>query len=112
MNRKEAIREYKERKVARGVFAIRCAPTGSVWVDSAMDLDAAENRVWFALRLGDKFMEKTIVAQYGSHGRDAFSYEVLETIDGDTPQMSLRDLLKERKLHWVEKLQAHKLSPA
>ncbi len=46
-SRKAAIRAFKERKTPRGIFAVRCSVTGGVWVDSAMDLDAAKNRVWF-----------------------------------------------------------------
>jgi hypothetical protein len=111
LSRKEAIRAYKERKVPRGVFAMRCRATGNVWVDSAMDLEAAENRTWSSLRHGDVHMDKAIAAEFQTHGRDAFTYEVLEKLDEDVAPMSLRDLLKERKLHWIGKLQAGKLSP-
>jgi len=110
-SKKAAIQAYKERKPERGIFAIRCQPTGSVWVDSAMDLPAAQNRVWFALKLDDKFMEQTIRTEFAAHGREAFTFEVLEKLEEDVPQMALRDLLKEKKLHWVNQLSARKLSP-
>lgn len=110
-SRKAAIRAYKEQKPARGVFAVRCSATGHVWVDSAMDLRAAENRTWSSLRYGDVHAPKAITGEYGTHGRDAFAYEILETLDEDTPAMSLRDVLRERKLHWLEKLAASPLSP-
>jgi hypothetical protein len=109
--RKAAIQAYKERKTARGVFAVRCQPTGSVWVDSAMDLRAAENRTWASLRLGDVHAEPTLVAEFQEHGRDAFTFEILEQLDDDVTPMALRDLLKEKKLHWLERLTARKLSP-
>src|SRR5437879_1606835 len=38
MNKKEAIQEYKARKVARGVFVVRCTATGQAWVDSSPNL--------------------------------------------------------------------------
>ena len=44
-SRKAAIQAYKERKTPRGVFAMRCRVTGNVWVDSAMDLEAALTRL-------------------------------------------------------------------
>ncbi|MBZ5600867.1 MAG: GIY-YIG nuclease family protein [Acidobacteriia bacterium] len=110
-SRKAAIQAYKERKPNRGIFAIRCQTTGSVWVDSAPDLPAAENRVWFALRMGDRFMDPAIVSEFAAHGRDAFTFEVLEKLDEDVSQLFLRDLLKEKKLHWVNRLSARKLSP-
>src|SRR5258708_7343466 len=43
MTRKEAIKEYKARKIARGVFAVRCTTTGHVWIDAALNLEAARN---------------------------------------------------------------------
>jgi hypothetical protein len=109
--RKAAIQAYKERKTIRGIFAIRCLTTGSVWVDSAMDLRAAENRVWFALRLGDVHSDPAIVAEFQQHGRDAFTFEILEQLDEDVAPLAVRDLLREKKLHWLERLTARKLSP-
>ena len=91
---------------------MRCSATGRVWVDSAMDLDAAENRTWFALRLGDRFMDPTIGAEFQEHGREVFAFEVLEKLDEDVAPMAVRDLLKEKKLEWLGKLGARRLSPA
>jgi hypothetical protein len=106
VDRKAAIQAYKERKTPRGICAVRCSVTGNVWTDSAMDLEAMENRIWFAVRLEDRFMNKALIGEYREHGRDAFSYEVVEKLDDDIVQMSLRDVLKERKAHWIEKLNA------
>jgi len=110
-SRKAAIQAFKERKTLRGVFAVRCRVTGSVWVDSAMNLEAAENRTWFCLRHGDAQMDKSIAAEFHEHGREAFSYEILETLDEDVIPMAIRDLLKDRKIHWLAQLGARKLSP-
>jgi hypothetical protein len=110
-SRKAAIQAYKERKPARGIFAIRSSVTSALWVDSAMDLPAAENRIWFALRLGDKQLDKSLAAEFNQHGRDAFTFEILETLADDITPMALRDLLKERKFHWMAELSAGKISP-
>lgn len=76
-----------------------------------MDLDASENRTWFAMKLGDRFLDPEIVVEFQAHGRDAFSYEVVEKLDDDVAAMAVRDLLKEKKVEWVGRLGARKLSP-
>jgi hypothetical protein len=110
-SRKAAIQAYKERRIPRGVFAVRCRVTNGVWVDSAMNLEAAENRTWFGLRLGDVHTDKAIVSDFQTHGREAFTYEILEQIDDDVTPMALKDLLKEKKLHWMAQLGARTISP-
>jgi hypothetical protein len=108
-SRKEAIQAYKERKTPRGIFAVRCQPTGGVWIESALDLGAAENRTWAALRLGDVQLNPALAAQFQEHGRDVFTFEVLEKLDDDVADFALRDLLKEKKRFWIERLEAHKV---
>lgn len=76
-----------------------------------MDLEAAENRMWFSLRHGGAHVEKTILLEFQRHGRELFSYEILEKFEDDVTPLGLRDLLKERKLHWLARLGAQKLSP-
>ena len=110
-SRKDAIRAYKERKIARGIFAIRCGATGSVWVDTAMDLDMSEKRTWSLLRNGDVQADKTAVAEFREHGQEAYTYEVLEKLDEDVAEMLVRDLLKEKKKHWLLQLSARPLWP-
>ncbi len=107
-SRKAAIQAYKERKTPRGIFAVRCQSTGAVWVDSAMDLVAAENRTWAALRFGDSQLDPTLAAQFREHGRDFFTFEVLEKLDDDVADIALRDILKEKKLSWRARLEAQK----
>ncbi len=111
-SRKAAIQAFKERKVARGVFAVRCNVTSSVWVDSAMDLQARENRTWSSLRNGDVHIEKSILSEFQTHGRESFTYEILETLGEDVTPIALKDLLKEKKLHWMAHLGARAISPA
>ena len=109
--RKAAIQAFKERKQARGIFAVRCRTTGSVWVDSSLDLDAAENRTFFLARVGDVQMDKSIQAEYAAHGQEAFNFEVLEKLDQDTIPMAVKDLLRERKRHWLTQANARPLWP-
>lgn len=98
--RREAAREFKERKVRAGVFAIRCAATGARWVDTTPNLDAAENGQIFQLRQG-LHRNKALQAEWKAQGESSFRFEVLEVLPEDTPEMNLRDMLAERKRAWA-----------
>ena len=106
--RREAIREYKERKPVRGAFAVQCSATGRRWVGSSMNLEAARNGLWFSLRLGNH-RDETLQAAWTQYGEQDFQYEILEKLDDDVPPMSLKDLLKEKKSHWVARFGAEAL---
>jgi hypothetical protein len=110
-SRKAAIAAYKEIKPERGVFAMRCSATNSVWVDSTPDLRAAQNRMWSSLRFAGAHTEKTMLAEFEAHGQDTFSFEVLEQLKEDVTPMALKDLLKEKKLQWMSRLGARPISP-
>lgn len=105
MDRKEAIRQYKLRKIPRGVFAVRCTVTGQVWVDSSPNLEAARNSSWFSLRHGSYYV-KSLQAEWNARGEEAFEYEILERLDDDVPPLLLRDLLQEKKREWTVRLSA------
>lgn len=109
-NRKELIREYKEAKVPRGIYVVRCVPMDHVWVDSSRNLAATKNSFWFFLRAGN---HKNTVLQdaYNALGADAITCEVVEQIDEDTPASAVTDRLKERKLYWAAELKARLLYP-
>ena len=48
IDRKAAIAAYKERKVAAGIYAVRCAATGEVWVEQSRHVETQRNGLWFA----------------------------------------------------------------
>ena len=108
MDRKEAIRKFKERQPPRGVFAVRSAATGEVWVGSFTNLEAMRNRLWFSLRLG-VHRDASLQDAWNTQGEQAFAYEILEKFDDDLCAIELNDRLKERKLHWAAKLGARTL---
>jgi len=110
VRRKEIIKEFKERKVPRGVFAVRCTATGRAWVDSSMNLEASRNRAWFSLRLGSHD-NKRLQAEWNARGEEEFEYVVLETLKDDVPALELRDVLKDKKKHWAEQPGAETLFP-
>lgn len=105
VDKKKAAEEFKNRKVPRGIFAVRCKETGATWVDSSPNLSAARNGTWFGLRAGG-FRDKTLQAEWNTRGEDAFEFEIVETLPDDIAAMNLRDVLKEKKRYWAEKLGA------
>jgi hypothetical protein len=110
MNRKEAIAEYKNRKIPRGTFSVRFAENGPVWVDATPDLNAAKNALLFTLRNG-LHMNKGLQAEWNAHGEAAFRYEVLEKLDDDLAPMAWSDLLKDKKKEWLARLSAKPINP-
>jgi hypothetical protein len=110
MNRKEAVAEYKNRKIPRGTFVVRFAEEGPVFVDATPDLNAAKNMLLFTLRNG-LHTNKQLQAEWNTHGEATFRYEVLEKLDDDLEQMTWRDLLKEKRKEWIAKLDALAITP-
>ena len=102
--KKEAVRNYKERKQQQGVFAIRCDASGETWVASSPNLDAIQNREWFALRSG-LHRNKAMQAAWNTHGDASFRYEIVEEVTDDNPLL-IPALLKDREKHWRAKLNA------
>ncbi len=104
--RKALLREYKERKVVAGVYAVRCVASGQAWVGATPDLSTRQNGVWFSLRLGSH-RDKTLQAAWNTHGADAFVFEAIEAVDTEGLDRFGRDSrLKERRAHWITALNA------
>jgi hypothetical protein len=107
--RREIARAWAERERHQGVFAVRCAATGEVWVAASRNLDTQQNGVWFMLRNGGH-PNKAVQGAWDAHGEAAFSYEILETIaDENLTPLGLADALKTRDRHWREALGARAL---
>ena len=106
--RKEAIKKFKARKPVLGVFAVRCTTTGRVWVGSSRNLHATKNGSWFGLRIGSH-IDKSLQEEWNAQGESAFEYEVLEMLEDDVPTLSVSDLLKEKRNHWIAQLGARPL---
>jgi hypothetical protein len=108
IDRKEAIKRFKDRKPLRGVFAVRCTTTGRVWVGSFTNLESIRNRLWFSLRQGNH-QNQTLQEEWNAHGEQTFQYEIIEKLDDDLCPIGLSDLLKEKKQHWIARLGARAL---
>ena len=98
-NRRAAIAAYKERKSPAGIFALRCAASGQVWVGQTLDLDKIQNRIWFMLRLGSH-SNRVLQDAWTTHGADALGFERLEQLEDEESPYVRDGLLKDRLLHW------------
>jgi hypothetical protein len=107
-SRKEAIRNFKERKPLLGAYAVRCTSTGHVWVGVSRNLDATRNGCWFTLRNG-LHREKSLQEEWNAHGESAFQFEILVGLDEEIHPLEVDDLLKEQKKTWIAKLGAQPL---
>ncbi len=104
-DRKAAIAAYKDRKVAAGIYAVRCAPTGEQWIGWAGDLSTIRNRVWFALRLGNHG-QRAMQAAWNAHGADAFDLVEVERFEDEEPDYVRDARAKERMAFWRKELNA------
>jgi hypothetical protein len=107
-DRKAAIRDYKERKPAPGIYALRCSATGECWVGRAPNLGTIQNRLWFTLRQG-MHRDAALQAAWRTHGADTFTFEIVDELDEDEPAYARDRILKERLAHWGEALEASPL---
>jgi hypothetical protein len=109
-SRRDAVRDYKERKLSAGVFAVRCTATGQAWVGAARDLDQKQNGVWFGLKTGGH-SNREMQAAWNAHGEAAFAYEPLEVLDSDgASRMGVEMMLKEAEARWRDQLGAGKVA--
>ena len=107
--RRQAVRDFKERKVLRGIFAVRCAASGEVWVGAARNLDQQQNAIWFGLKNGG-YINRAVQAAWTAHGEAGLAFEVLETFDDEAMSpVGRADLAKARAAHWRDQLGAAKL---
>lgn len=109
-DRKQLVRDFKERKVAAGAFVVRCALSGQVWVDVSPNLHNRQNGLWFSLRLGSH-PNRALVQAWKDHGEAAFTYEVVEELpDAERSQWEMTNALKDLSAKWREALSAEKLT--
>jgi len=104
-DRKAVIAAYKERKPSAGIYAVRCAASGEVWVGRAPDLDKIQNRIWFTLRQGNH-PEPTLQSALRAHGIEKFSFEVLERAPEEELDFARDAALKKSLERWRKELGA------
>jgi hypothetical protein len=99
-DRREALAAYKDRKVQAGIYALRCAATGGLWIGRAPDLSTIRNRLWFTLRQGLN-PHPGLQQAWTLHGADAFTFEVVEILDDEALRLGRDRALGRRLDHWL-----------
>jgi hypothetical protein len=107
-DRRAAVAAYEERKVAMGVYVVRCSATGQQWAGDAPDLATIWNRLSFTLRQGSA-QQRTLQAAWREHGPDCFTFDVLERMDSEEVAYVRQRVLRGRLDHWCSALQAERI---
>ena len=107
MDRKAAIREYKDSHRPMGVYQIRNTVNGKVWIDSSTNVPAKFNRYRLQLDAGSH-VSSTLQADWNEFGPDAFEFEMLEPLEprSDLSYDYASDLEVLEDL-WLEKLEPY-----
>jgi hypothetical protein len=105
LDRKAMIAAYKERKVAAGIYRVRCLASGEAWVGQTPNLDKIENRIWFTLRQGTH-RHRALQQAWLRYGAESFLLDTVEAL-GEESDPYLRDrALKQRLAFWSGELRA------
>ncbi|MEO7177505.1 MAG: GIY-YIG nuclease family protein [Allosphingosinicella sp.] len=108
-DRKAAAAAWKERKAPTGIYALRCLPTGQVWVGQSTDLEAVERRLRFALKMAST-PHRSMLAAARAYGEEDFAFETVERFeDDDSSPEFVKFRLKARVRHWQAELGAEPL---
>ncbi len=108
-DRRALLRDYKDRDVKAGIYAVRCLATNEVWIGGTPDLATRQSGVWFSLRMGGH-SSASLQAAWKTHGAAAFGFEVLEVLDDEgLERLGRASLLVERREHWRAELNAEGL---
>ena len=104
--KRDLVREYKERKHRRGVYAVRCTASGQVWASGSHNLDAQQNSLWFQLKLGTH-PNRALQDAWKQYGEGAFAYAIAaELSDEERTPYALKADLKALEAECREKLGA------
>lgn len=103
--RKAAIAAYKRRTAVAGIYALRCVPSGQVWVGQSGDIDTVQNRIAFLLRTG-RDPHPSFEAAWKLHGPYSFALETLERLGDEDVPCVRQAQLKKRVAHWRAELGA------
>jgi len=95
-NKKELIKDYKNRKIVGGVYKITNAKTDSYWIGSSLDIDKITNRFNFT-KATNTYFSLDMQAEWDEYGAEAFSLEILERLERK-PEQQDKDFKEEVKL--------------
>lgn len=105
-SRKDLLREFREQKETGGVYALRNLHTGKRLILSTNTLSKAQSQLDFAKATGS-CVHPLLNDDWATLGADAFSLEILESLDRKDTQTAAEFMEDVRALEelWREKLQ-------
>lgn len=104
LNRKEAIKQYKQTVQPMGIYQIKNLASGKILIDSSKNLNGSLNSCRFQLNLGTH-VNKALQADYKRLGEAQFSFEILDQLKPkDDPAYDYTEDLATLKELWLEKL--------
>ena len=104
MNRRELIREYKQRPRQMGIWQVRNTANGKVLLGASVDLPAILNRQRAQLELG-AHPNRALMEDGKAFGLDAFAFEVLDTLSvPDDPDYDPSADLRTLEAMWLDTL--------
>jgi group I intron endonuclease len=104
-DRKELIKQYKQRILPMGIFQIRNLVNGKIFVGSSKNLEVFANRHKFQLKLGSH-QNKDLQGDYIKYGEVNFVFEIIDLLpEKDDPAYDYTLDLKVLEEMWLEKLQ-------
>jgi hypothetical protein len=106
--RKSIAEDYKRRKIACGIYAIRSKAADTRWVGNAANLSTVWNRITFELR-SRNCRCRSLQNAWDLHGPEEFAFEVLEELDAEKLLFSLDRAMRERLEYWCVALVAERI---
>ncbi len=103
--RKELKRLYRESERQAGIFQVKNARNGKVFLGSSLNLHGPLNKHRMMLKYGAHPCAP-LQKDWNEHGADAFVFEVLEVVEvkKDAPGFSVEDELKRLEEKWLAAL--------
>ena len=105
ITRRAALTEYRLAKPAAGIYALGFSASDAVWIGATRDLTKIENRHRFELKIGSHRCP-SLQQAWREFGEANFSFDRIESLGEETPEISWDRVLKERQKHWAAKLGA------
>lgn len=104
MDRKEAIRAYKDTPRPMGVFVVRDRSSDVYHLGTSIDLPSMLNRVRFQLDMGSH-PHRTLQQAWNRTGGESFEIAVLDTLEpSEDPGYDPTDDLAELLAMWEERI--------
>jgi group I intron endonuclease len=97
-------RAYKETQRPAGVYRITNEKTGKIFIGASVDVNARINRHKAEFAFIDTHMVSRLLADVKQYGKDVFTFEVLELLEGEyETDAERREDLKILERIWLDK---------